>query len=252
MVIYLYGPDSYRRQQKASWYLEEFKKKHSGLTIEYFDCSEKSGLDSLRSFVTAQSLFADAKLGVLENVAEAEPKDLKEAFTISSASKILTLIISVDKALKKDFKVPVEKPNIALEFKEVTGATLAAFARAEADKRGLKLTQTVLDSLINNYGGDEWGLITELDKLSLGASAEPFLGSHDFFSLAGALQADGPASYKLPALERLLIDNDAASIFNFVASRAGSALKTKMADFDSAIKSGKSDYEEALFALALN
>ena len=252
MIIYLYGPDSYRRREKLNWYLGKFREKHSTLTVERFDLAETNGLHRLKDFATAQSLFDDFKFGVLDNVGEAEPKQIQGIFKISGDSKSLTLAISADKPLTKDFKIPVEKPNIVEEFEVPTAAAFTAFARKEAEKRGLKLTPAALDGLVRNYTGDEYGLITDLEKIALGASPEPFTGKNNFFALATVLQSEGPASYKLPALERLLQDDEPAAIFNFVASRANSELKTKMADLDVAIKSGKTEYEEALLGLAIS
>ncbi len=251
MIIYLHGPDSYARQEKLKWYVGKFKEKYSGMTVEHFDCGDAAARNALKSFATSQSLFETAKLGILENVGEADPKDLHPIFKLSSASKTLTLVISVEKPLSKNFKVPVDGENKEIEFPEPSASECARLARSEAEKRGVKLSEAVLDALIKTYLGDTWGLITELDRIALGASPEPFAGEQNFFSLTNVLQSDGPASYKLPALERLLQDNDAAAVFNFLASRANPESKTKMADWDVAIKSGKAEYEEALFGLAL-
>lgn len=251
MIIYLYGPDSYRRQEKLNWYAGKFKEKHTALTIEHFDLMEKGEMSRVRDFATAQSLFDDFKFGVLHNIAEVEPKDIDGILRASLNSKSLTLVISVEKELLKPYKVFAEKEVIRHEFESVKPAEFISFVKLEAAKRGFKLPDAALETLMRNYHDNTWGLITELDKLALGASAEPFLGEQNFFSLATILQSEGPASYKLPALERLLIDNDSAAIFNFVASRANADLKTKMADWDVAIKSGKTEYDEALFALAL-
>ncbi len=251
MIIYLYGPDAYQRQEKLHWYAEKFKEKHSALTIEHFDLTETNGIHKLKDFATAQSLFDNFKFGVLNNIAEAEPKDIDGILRLSLDSKNLTLIVSVDKELPKTYKIFGEKEVIRHEFENPKPAALAALIRSEAAKRSLQLLPAALDTLLKTYGGDTWGLITELDKLALGGSPEPFIGEQNFFALANALQSDGPASYKLPALERLLMNNEPAMIFNFLASRADSDLKTKMADADVAIKSGKLEYEEALLSLAL-
>ena len=251
MIIYLYGPDAYKRREKLNWYLGKFREKFSGMTVETFDLAEAGQLPKLLDFSRAQSLFEDSKFGILENVSEADPKDLREVFKISGDSKILTIAISADKALPKDFKIPQEKPNVALEFAEPTPAVFASFIKSEADKRGLKLPPTAIDALLKNYAGDNWAVITELERMALGASPEPFIGEHNFFALATAVQKSGPTSYRLPALERLLSDNEPAAVFNFIASRADAELKTKMADLDAAIKSGKTEYEEALTSLVI-
>ncbi len=251
MIIYLHGLDSYQRLEKLNWYLTKFREKHSALTVENFNLANQEELEKLRSFATAQSLFDNFKFGVLENVGEADAKALQGIFKLSSESKTLTLVISVDKPLSKDYKVPTGGDNKEHKFEESTPADFSKFVREEVQKRELKITESVLATLIKNFNGDRWGFLTELDRIELGGSPEAYAGEQDFFLLATILQGFGPASAKLPALERLLLDNDPAAIFNFVASRAGAELKTKMADYDVAIKSGKTEYPEALFALAL-
>lgn len=217
MIIYLHGPDSYQRHEKLQWYIGKFKEKHSALTVENFNLENKEDLDKLKSFATAQSLFDNFKFGILESIGEANAKDLQTIFKIASESKQITLAISVEKTLPKEYKVPTGGENKEHEFS----------------------------------GLDSWAKVTEEQKVALGGLPEKVVGVNNFFALATALQGASLISVKLPALERLLLDNDPAAIFNFVASRAGADLKTKMADYDAAIKSGKTDYPEALFALAL-
>ncbi len=246
MILYLYGPDSYRRQEKLKWYLEKFKEKHSGLTIESFDLKNEDELIKLKEFSTAQSLFENSKFGILNNLNETDPKGLEDVFKISFDSKILTLAISVEKALPKDFKFLNNRDGIvAEEFKLPTVADFASFIKTEADRRKIKLSLDQSRILAQNYQNDTWGLMTELEKMRLGGSPESF-EEINFFMLVTKLQRAGNAKQALPALERLLSENDPAMLFNFLASRASGNAKIKMADYDAAIKSGKLEYEEVL------
>lgn len=245
MIIYLYGPDSYRRQEKLKWYSDQFKKKFSALTVDRFDLSEKEEFNRLKSFSTAQSLFEDSKFGVLENVNEVQPKELENIFKLSMDSKTLTLVISADKALPKDYKLSDKKGIIIEEFSAPKAEEFFEFIKKEAAKRDLKISPAVLSILTRNYSGDFYGAITELDKMALGGSLESS-EEVNFFMLVTRLQKAGNAKQSLPALERLLRENDSAMLFNFIASRANGATKTEMADYDVAIKSGKLEYEEAL------
>jgi len=58
MIIYLYGSDSYRRLEKLKEIISEYKKKHSGLTIDrfYLDESDNEWL-RFKDFAGTQSLF---------------------------------------------------------------------------------------------------------------------------------------------------------------------------------------------------
>lgn len=247
MIIYLYGPDAYQRQEKLNWYLDKFKEKHSALTVESFDLEDEKELIKLKEFATAQSLFENSKFGILNNLSEAEPKELDGVFKISIDSKILTLAISSEKDLSKDFKILKNKEGVMVEeFKIPTGAALTNFIKKAAMERKIKLSPEHSLILAKNYQSDTWGLITELDKLAMGGSPEAAIEGQDFFGLISQMQRSGSAKYQLPILERLLQNNDAAMVFNFLASRASGNAKIKMADYDVAIKSGKLEYEEAL------
>ena len=67
MIIFLYGPDDYRRLQKKREILAEFKKKHSDLGVCIFDMTS-GATDDLEEFLRAQSIFENKKLAVIENL----------------------------------------------------------------------------------------------------------------------------------------------------------------------------------------
>ena len=65
------------------------------------------------------------------------------------------------------------------------------------------------------------------------------------FAALMALQASVP-SRALPLLERMLQHDDPAKLFNILASRVPPSVKLRFADYDIAIKTGKTDYALAL------
>jgi len=248
MIIYLHGPDSYRRQEKLNWYLDEFRKKHSALTVERFDLEIPDEMARFKDFAAAQSLFADFKFGILGGVAEIHPKELEGSFKLATDSKALTLAISVDEKLPKEFKPLYGKGVIKEEFKEIPPGALADFIAEQAAARRLKISASDIKVLSQNYSGNAWAIITELDKLVLGGSTEPLRQQENFFALLNRISRGD-----LAALTRLLESEDSAKIFNMLASFAkASEAKAKIADYDVAIKSGKLDYAEALISLALD
>ena len=250
MIIYLSGPDNYQRDKKLQWYAQEFRKKHSALTVEHFTLSEDGELARLKEFATAQSLFDNFKFGVLNEVADIDPEELSEILKLALNSRNLTLVISVGKSLPKEFKILNEESIIKEEF-DLASSDLIGFLKKEAGKRDLKLTPVISDALIKNCGGDKWWLITELDRLALGAVSESAREDQNFFGLINKFRNADSVAYALPALERLLDFEEPAKLFNFLASQADQRLKIKMADYDAAVKSGKMEYPEALLDLAL-
>ena len=74
MIIFLFGPDDYRRTQKKKECTAEFLKKRSEQGIGLFDLAEEDAFPKLEEFLENQQLFESAKFAVLENAFEIEPK----------------------------------------------------------------------------------------------------------------------------------------------------------------------------------
>ena len=243
MIIYLYGPDSYRKRKKLNEILEQYKEKHSALSVERFDLADSEELSKFKDFATAQSLFDDYKFGILFGAEEAEAKELNPVLESILDSKSVFVVLIAEKNLH-NLTALGKKEVTSQNFENLSGSSLENFIKAEAAKRGLKISPP---SVVNLAGlGDSWAISTELDKMILGASPEAVFGAYNFFSLMRSVMGGD-----LSALTILLEKEEPAMVFNVMASQSGASLKTKMADYDIAIKSGKLDYPEALLDLAL-
>ena len=264
MIIYLYGPDSYRRQEKLKSIIEDYKKKHSAFAVERMDLEKIEDWDKLKDFVKSRSLFDELKLGIIESYRELEDSPLKEFAALlkdNLNSKEPVLILLDDKAPNKDFKFLLDKPVISQEFENYDYQKFGIFIQMEAKKRGIGLDAECQSLLAQMFSGNTWGLITELDKLALldeKKITKAILEKHaeislplNIFSALGEMQSARNAGARLSVLEELFSrSQDPAMIFNISSAMAG-ADKIKMADYDAAIKSGKLEYEEALLDLCL-
>ena len=97
MIIFLYGPDDYRREEKKRWYIDEFRKKYSGLSIEFFDLADKEAdkLAEFKNFIRNQSIFEKAKLAVLEGAFEEGMREkISPALKNLLADKATSVLIS--------------------------------------------------------------------------------------------------------------------------------------------------------------
>ncbi len=270
MLIFLYGPDSYRRQQKLKALVSEYQKKHSVFTIEHFSLDEENDFERLKNFAGNVSLFDKSKLAVVHN-AEEVGKEAAEFLKQFIDDKNTTLIITADDKLRrpltspggvgaptrgasgptKDFQFLLKKPVLAQEFEELKGTELINFIKKEAEARNIKLPTSNLQLLTSLYVGDTWGLINELEKIALGGKPEAEVQIPEFFASIQRLKR-GPLGLRLSALAYLLEEEDPAKIFNITAAVADPELKVKMADYDVAVKSGKLEYEEVLLDLVLS
>lgn len=279
MIIYLYGPDSYRRQEKLKEIVGDYKKKHSAFSIEVFDLENKGDWEKLKDFIKARSLFAELKLGIIENYRELADKELKEFASLlkeNIETKEPVLVLLDNKVPLKDFKFLLESPSsakasagkavLSQEFENYTSQKFAVFVQVEAKKRGVNLDNESQNLLAQVYNNNTWGLITELDKLSLldeKKITKAVLEKHldislplNIFNALAKMQSVSDIGVRLSILEELLFQSkEPAMIFNMLSSSAfakASADKEKFADYDVAIKSGKLEYEEALTDLLIS
>ncbi|MEK7062202.1 MAG: hypothetical protein AAB940_00465 [Patescibacteria group bacterium] len=275
MLIFLYGPDSYRRQEKLKEIIIKYRKDRQ--SVGYFDFSIKNPdeeFNRLREFCASHSLFENVKLAVIENIladfAKSEDKKSQKAtinfLKANLENKELTILISENKVPLKAFDFLLKKPVLFQEFKNLSASQLEFFIKKEAEKRGLKLTADAIGFLADNFNEDAWGLINEIEKLSLfndkNFNANRLIeiidynkptNSNDFFKKINVLSFSRSFEEKLVNLEILLGRDEPAKIFNFLASFSSNSpdLIEKFADYDVAVKSGKMDYEEVLLDMVL-
>lgn len=269
MLIFLYGPDSYGRRQKIKELAGEYRKKHPNLSVESFDF-EDVGADAefsrLKDFFSSPTLFENVKLAVAENILNASKQDKKIKKTLKEnlENKDFILIISEESKPTKEFGFLLGKPVLFQEFENPEGERLIQFIKKEAKNRNLEIDAKAISFLAKIFQGDSWGLINELNKLSLldkkSISIDDLknfvdyykpINSSDFFTQIRNFAFSRSLGQKVANLEILLKDEDPAKIFNFLASFASNqpALLKKFADYDVAVKSGKMDYEEVLLDL---
>src|SRR3989344_5592699 len=259
MIIFLYGSDSYRREQKAQELIAAYRAKHSGL--QQFDLAESDQFLKLKDFSATFSMFEPIKMAFVTNLSEVDkPDELLIPFLRGAIpSKDFVLLISEADTPSAAFDFLLQKPIQSQEFAELEGQRLKFFIEQETKRRGYTLQEDVRRLLEAAYTGDSWGLVTELDKLALMRKPEfetPLALSQSYFALLAKLKSSHTsAGGRLAALERIFSDHkeDPARVFNSIAYKANSPEEGELlADYDVAVKSGKLDYEEVLLDLALS
>ncbi len=256
MIIFLYGPDSYRRISKEREIVEAYHKKHSALSSARFNLDDKDGLSGLKEFLANSSMFEPDKLAVVEEPFEAPTTEFSELLkTYLDGHPKTTILVTASSKPSVKLSFLTKKPCRYQEFPALDDRALKAFITKESVLRGLKLEPEVLGGLAEAFGGDSWSIVTELDKLALMSEqkleAKP---APDYFQVLNGLKYGRDPQSRLVALEIILSDrrDDAAKVFNGLAYRLRDAKEaTILADYDVAVKSGKLDYEEVLLDLAL-
>ncbi|RJP44920.1 hypothetical protein C4587_01360 [Candidatus Parcubacteria bacterium] len=260
MLIFLHGPDDYRRNRKKLAILEEFRKRHSGSWVGVFDLEEPENREGLRNFLAGQSIFDDAKLAVLENLSEVGPAAARELVEPIADSARVTVLISENSLPMRQFGFLARHPAAAQSFELLSGRQWEEFVEKEAETRSIRLEAGALSFLSRVYAGDSWGLVTELEKLrwfgdrAVGARELQAAGLEippNVWTLLSLIR-DASAGQRLAALEQVLARGEPpAKLFNILAS-SWTERTAAFASHDRAVKSGKLEYEETLLDLVLS
>jgi len=258
MVIFLYGPDSYRRDRKKRFYIDEFAKKYSAHGIEHVSL-DAGGTAPLEMAARSRSLFEPAKLVVVSDFSEVKPKSLQAALQPFLKDKQLNVLLLAEKKPVKALEFLLKPPATSAAFEHLEGAAWNKFVKEEAAAQKANLDASALALLAKTYEKDSWGLVTELQKLSgsdrtLAATDLAALGlevAPEFFPLVQSLRSS-QISDRFAALARLFRENEPApKVFNIIAA-LWTQRAAHFAAYDRAVKMGRMDYEEALTDLILS
>ncbi|MEK7465543.1 MAG: hypothetical protein AAB631_02085 [Patescibacteria group bacterium] len=269
MIIYLYGPDSYRRARKLHELVVEYRGKNKETDI--FEADLEKNPDhwtNVRDFLEQPSMFADSKLAILRGANEVPERDEKEWIkTLKKELESVTIfVIAVDQAKpRKAFQFLTKPPTRAQEFPELVGVALSEFIKKECSTYGVVLSPDAFRffaDAIQNGVERGWTVVRALQKTELAHFPAPVSLNHiqtiltggqktGVFALARGILNARNSPEALFFLERALHEEEAAYVFNMAGSLAQGPAILKMADYDVAVKSGKLEYEEALTDLAL-
>jgi len=168
MIIFLYGPDTYRSQQKLNEIIEHYKKtSKSGLNLKYFDF-KKDSYQELKDEFQIISMFQEKKLMVLKNAFS--NSEFKRKFLENSKkfrdSKDIILFYEEDEFSKNDALFNFLKGQAKFqEFKLLESQRLKNWVKKEFEKYQSQVSDRALGKLIEFIGNDLWQISNEIRKL---------------------------------------------------------------------------------------
>jgi DNA polymerase-3 subunit delta len=167
MIIFLYGPDTFRSRQKLNEIIEYYKKIHkSGLSLKYFDF-EKDNFEDFRDALKSSSMFREKKLLILKNLfsnQKAENDFLKNLKEISKSKEII-LIYEKEIDEKSPLAKELKKEAKFQKFELLEGERLKNWVKREFQKYQVKISNEAIEMLINYVGSDLWQMENEIKKL---------------------------------------------------------------------------------------
>lgn len=188
MIIFLYGPDTYRSRQKLGEIVEHYKEVHkSGLNLRFFDCQSSNCQDFNDEF-RQSPMFHEKKLIILKNVFQNQ--DFKNYFLengkkLADSKDNIIFYEEGEIAPKEPLLKFLIKNAKTQEFKMLAGGGLRGWAQKELKKYGAKIQPEALQRLINCVGDDLWRFSGEIQKLAA-FKKNKTIGIEDVDLLVGA------------------------------------------------------------------
>ena len=260
MLIFLYGADSYRRIQKLNEIVETFRKRQSNLSHERFDVNSDEEFLKFQIFANNRSIFDPVRLATLDNfLTTTRTKELKEILKTNHKNDDLIIVLNSSNK-PTGFAALLKEPTKVQDFPALKDAEINSFITHTAKVLGFAIDAPTIKALIQAFGSNTWGIVTELEKISSADSqVKPALSIHksadNFFQLINTLKYGRSLRDRLVALEIILSDrkDEPAKVFNMLAYRLRNQEEANtLADYDVAVKSGKLEYEEVLLDYALS
>ena len=261
MTIFLYGPDSYRKQEKLQELLASYKEKYSQTDIMHFDLGGKTdSWEDVKDFITQPSMFVSSKIAVVKDGVGVDNKKWIKLVKDELEAKGTTIIFLEEKKPLKRFEFLLKKPSRFQKFDELTGRALEEFLKKQAEKEEVVFdvdAWKLFVSAVKTHEVDRsWVAVQAIRKLSLAVGKKKvatkdiedqmnFSRKEKVFSLAGSILRSRSIGEKLTAIEQLFIQRESPSyIFNSLAYQVRGKAAVQFADYDVLVKSGKLEYEE--------
>jgi len=170
MIIFLYGKDSYRINQKIKEIIKGYEAKNpSGLNLINLDIAENRLEDFFES-ARAGLLIPEKRLIILKNAFKADSEALLKFLKSQNLSKrddVILLIIAFSDFDKNElFEYLIKKPNQVQNFKPLKAYEVKSWAKQFSNSLGVDLTSEALDFLTLNCGLDLWRFDCEIRKLA--------------------------------------------------------------------------------------
>lgn len=175
MMIFVFGEDGYRVEQKTRQLVGHFKKKFEGgaYNTDTFD-AEKTERSSVREVLTATPFLAAKRLTVVRNFSAWMKEDgFEELLARIPDSAIVVFAEEIAEKELEGLSTPKGAEVHRYVFPELGPKERSGFVVQEALARGVKLPPAIADEIARLAPEGTWGLVTELEKIIADAGEKP-------------------------------------------------------------------------------
>ncbi len=221
MILFFYGEDTYRLNQKIGALKERFFSASLGDTNLSVLDGEKINFDDFVRQVLALPFLATSRLVIVNSLFLAKKDFLEKAVEFLPKVPRTTVLLVVqegnpDRRLKL-FK-DLNKPKISQEFKLLAGDELEKWILAEVKNRGGSIDALAIRKMVEYIGNDLWRMSSELDKL---ISYDPKIS--------------------VDSIELLTVPSMQSNIFNLMDQIAAKNIKATVKELNRLLTEGKAE-----------
>lgn len=185
MIIFLYGPDTFRSRQKLKELKDKFIKEvdKAGLNLTTLDGANLE-LAEFEKAISSSPFLAKKRMVVIEdliskNKGQRIQKEILETLAKNNLKETILIFweseIGETKTRKKKSKTATRRSNLLLErlqqekyvqeFKPLTPLEVKKWTATEIKARGGKIEPAALTMLVDFINNDLWQMNSEIDKL---------------------------------------------------------------------------------------
>ena len=168
MIIFLYGPDTFRSSRKLKEIIDYYKKIHkSGLNLIFFS-QDNLDFKKFKEALSSFSIFKEKKLIILKDIFSSPPfkeEFLKEKEKILQSKEIIVIYEKKEISAKDSLFLFLKKNSRAQEFKFLTPPKLKAWLKKEFEKYQTPISPSALSLFSQFVGNDLWRADNEIKKL---------------------------------------------------------------------------------------
>ncbi len=226
MIIFVYGEDGFRVNQKVKQLTTAYQEKFdaSGLNLNTFDAKDKGVKygDALQS-ICSLPFLSEKRMVVIQNILQTKKTEVTKWVEGLQRTPESTIVVlqEIEKAAnvkKSDLfkKLQSEIESHEYEFKVLEGAKLRKWIQERVSERNASINTDALNLLLQRLGIDMWQMDQEIAKLCAYANNEP-ISNEMVMSLTNAsfegkiFQLMDAVSQKQPARAVALLDEERKS-----------------------------------------
>lgn len=182
MIIFFYGPDTYRSRQKVNELKDKFtneidKNSQSlvvlnGATTNLKEIGEKINTGSLfvkKRMVVIENIFENKSDKLLGDLADFLKKKEKEQTEDGDIIIFKDDLLEEKKLKKERLKLLsfLKEQKYVQEFKNLSGVALKDFITDLAKKSNRQIESAAIEELVKRTDSDLWRIVSELNKISM-------------------------------------------------------------------------------------